>query len=130
MDQFKAWCIEWEIQEVCCQFNQLMQEKIVYVICFENFEFFIKEVEDKLQGYIDWVILLDCENEEMDGLFWVKKWEVSLLKECIVDIDIIYWDVVEKMSVVFMAFNEKNIEFIWQQNKVLALQCELSFCEK
>ena len=130
MDQLKARRTEREIQEARRQLNQLMQEKTAHATRLENFESFIKEAEDKLQGHTDRVTSLDRENEEMDGLLRVKKREVSLLKERIADTDITYRDVAEKMSAASTAFNEKNIEFIRQQNKVSALQRELSFREK
>ena len=59
-----------------------------------------------------------------------KNAEVTLLKDQISNTDVNFRKVAEQLSAASTAFNEKNIQFIKQQNKVSALQRELSFREK
>ncbi len=130
LDKLKARRTDRQIQEERRNLNALMQKKTALSTRLENFESFIREAEEKLKGHTSRITELDRENEDMDGLLRVKKREVGLLKEHIADTDITYREVAEQMSAASTAFNEKNIEFIRQQNKVSALQRELSFREK
>ena len=119
-----------QIQEARNALNQVAQEKTAFSTRLENFESFIKEAEDKLKLQSERAERLTTENEEIDSQLKLKKKEISLLKERIADTDVTYREVAEQMSNASSAYNEQNIQFIRQQNKVSSLQRELSFREK
>ncbi|NBC05970.1 MAG: chromosome segregation protein SMC [Bacteroidetes bacterium] len=119
-----------QIQEARNALNQVAQEKTAFSTRLENFESFIKEAEDKLKVQSERAERLTAENEEIDSQLKLKKKEISLLKERIADTDVTYREVAEQMSNASSAYNEQNIQFIRQQNKVSSLQRELSFREK
>lgn len=109
--------------------NQLLQEKVGFTTRRENFETFIKGVNDKRSG-------LEASNEKL--VTQIKKIEeelaekmdlVSSIKEQISNMDGSFRDVAEQLSQASSHFNERNINFIRQQNKVGALQRELVFRE-
>ena len=119
-----------QIQEARNALNQVAQEKTAFSTRLENFESFIKEAEDKRKVQSERAEHLTTENEEIDSQLKLKKKEISLLKERIADTDVTYREVAEQMSNASSAYNEQNIQFIRQQNKVSSLQRELSFREK
>jgi chromosome segregation protein len=130
IEQLKKQRITTQIQQARNTLNQVAQEKTAFSTRLENFESFIKEAEDKLKLQSERAERLTAENEEIDGQLKLKKKEISLLKERIADTDVTYREVAEQMSNASTAYNEQNIQFIRQQNKVSSLQRELSFREK
>lgn len=130
IEKLKKQRIPAQIQEARSALNRVAQEKTAFATRLENFESFIKEAEEKLKVQSERAERLTVENEEIDGHLKLKKKEVSLLKERIADTDVTYRDVAEQMSTASSAYNEQNIQFIRQQNKVSSLQRELSFREK
>mgnify|MGYP000117192378 FL=1 len=109
--------------------NQLLQEKVGFTTRRENFESFIQGVNDKRTQ-------LEASNEKL--ITQIKKIEedlaekmdlVSSIKEQISNMDGSFRDVAEQLSQASTHFNERNINFIRQQNKVGALQRELVFRE-
>lgn len=109
--------------------NQLLQEKVGFTTRRENFESFIQGVNDKRTQ-------LETSNEKL--VTQIKKIEeelaekmdlVSSIKEQISNMDGSFRDVAEQLSQASTHFNERNINFIRQQNKVGALQRELVFRE-
>ncbi len=130
IEQLKKQRSEGRIQQGRNALNQVMQEKTAFSTRLENFESFIREAEDKLNAQTERATRLEAENEEIDGQLRLKNKEIGLLKNRIADTDVSYREVAEQMSAASTAFNEKNIQFIKQQNKVSSLQRELSFREK
>lgn len=130
IEKLKAQRTPANIQQQQGAFNQIMQEKTALATRLENFEVFLKEVEDKLKTETSQASKLQRDNAAIDEQLEEKKREVSALKARIADTDISYREVAEQMSMVSTAYNDKNIAFIRQQNKVSALQRELSFREK
>ena len=109
--------------------NQLLQEKVGFTTRRENFESFIQGVNDKRTQ-------LEASNEKL--ITQIKKIEedlaekmdlVSSIKEQISNMDGSFRDVAEQLSQASTHFNERDINFIRQQNKVGALQRELVFRE-
>lgn len=130
IEQLKGRRGQAKIQEQRNRLNQVMQEKTAFSTRLENFESFIQEAEEKRRVQADRADRLQRENEAIDGQLKLKKQEISLLKERIADTDVTYREVAEQLSEASSAYNEKNIQFIRQQNKVASLQRELSFREK
>ncbi|HQU58248.1 MAG TPA: AAA family ATPase, partial [Saprospiraceae bacterium] len=73
---------------------------------------------------------LEEADEGIERQLKEKNREIAAVKDRIANADINYRQVAEEMSNASSAFNEKNIQFIRQQNKVSALQRELGFREK
>jgi len=130
IEQLKGRRGQAKIQEQRNRLNQVMQEKTAFSTRLENFESFIQEAEEKRRIQADRADRLQSENEAIDGQLKLKKQEISLLKERIADTDVTYREVAEQLSEASSAYNDKNIQFIRQQNKVASLQRELSFREK
>lgn len=110
--------------------NKLAQEKVSLMARLESFSTYIKEADSKKsdgQGRID---ELKKKNEEIEKNLSAKVNTVKTAKEKISNTDGSFRLVAEELSKASTAFNEKNIEFIRQQNKVSSFQRELSFREK
>jgi chromosome segregation protein len=130
IENLKAQRTPAEIQSMRNELNQLLQEKASQSARLENFESFIKEAvsnQESMQGRID---ALQSQNETIETQLVEKKAQVAEIKDRIANTDVSYRQVAEELSAASTAFNERNIQFIQQQNKVGALQRELSFREK
>ncbi|MCB9290453.1 MAG: chromosome segregation protein SMC [Lewinellaceae bacterium] len=119
-----------QIQEEQGMLNRLMQEKAALSTRLENFESFIREADEKREMLQKAVSKLEEANTRIEAALKEKNREVAGIKEEIANTDVNYRQVAEELSGASSAFNEKNIEFIRQQNKVSSLQRELSFREK
>lgn len=110
--------------------NQLEREKVSHSTKLENFQTFIKQVDERKQGF---QVQIDALKNEIKGFDTVLSDQTALVnaaKERISNTDGSFRDAAEKLSAASTAYNEKNIAFIRQQNKVTSLQRELSFREK
>lgn len=110
--------------------HKLEQEKVFFTTRLENFTTFIQEVDDKEQNFKrkinelqDKILTYNIELSE-------KQIQLSSLKSQMNDADTNYRDIAEQVTQFSQAFNEKNIEYIRQQNKVSTLQREAGFKEK
>jgi chromosome segregation protein len=119
-----------EIRMLQQQLNHVSQTKAGFVARLDNFENFIREAEGKSKETYERIKELKAANEEIEGFLRQKKHELELAREKILNTDGFFSDVAEKLSQASSAFNESNIEFIKQQNKVSSIQRELAFREK
>ena len=109
--------------------NRMDQEKVSLMTRLENFENFIRDADSKkMQSEVS-INRLGQVNEEIDRELAAKREEVEAAKAQISDTDGSFRQVADALSVASTDFNQKNIEFIRQQNKVTTLQRELSFRE-
>ena len=109
--------------------NQLAQQKVSLMTRLENFETFLRDVNQKKDQADLQILTLERTNKEIDKDLLDKKALAEQAKEKISNTDSSYRKVAEELSLASTAFNEKNIEFIRQQNKVTTIQRELSFRE-
>ncbi len=130
LGQLKAQQGSLKIQQEQRMLNQVLQEKTAIAARLDNFESFLAEAQERLQAQGRQMEELQADNEDIDGQLRLKRFELSQVKARIADTDVSYRDVAEQLSAAATAFNEKNISFIKQQNKVSALQRELSFRER
>ncbi|MCO6479424.1 MAG: chromosome segregation protein SMC [Phaeodactylibacter sp.] len=130
IESLKAQRTPAQIQQEQASLNRLMQEKAALATRLENFESFIKEADDKRAAIERAVKKLEEANTGIEAALKEKNKEVSGVKEQIANTDVNYRQVAEELSEASSAYNNKNIEFIRQQNKVSSLQRELSFREK
>ncbi len=130
LERLKAQKTNTEIQQERHQLNQLMQQKVSLLTRLENFESFIKETDEKRENIENNIRQLEQANEKIEQQLIEKLDIVKDIKEQISNTDGSYRQVAEEMSQASSEYNDKNISFIRQQNKVTALQRELAFREK
>jgi len=119
-----------QIQQQKSDLNRLSQEKVSLQTRLENFESFIREVHHKQEQIQERIGVLERSIAEIDEKLSGKQQLLAEAKQRISNTDGTYRKVAEQLSEASTAFNNKNIAFIQQQNKVTALQRELSFREK
>ena len=112
------------------ELNKINQERVSVDTRLENFEQFIQEVESRQSEAREKITALNEQNLQIEKDLTEKEQAVLLAKSKIADTDTAYRDVAEKMSKASATFNEKNIAFIKQQNKVTGIQNDLSYREK
>jgi chromosome segregation protein len=118
------------IHEVRNELNRLVQEKVSLLTRLENFESFIREVDEKRSETEALILSLEASNAGIAGQLADKTGSVEKVQSQISNMDSSYREIAEQLGAASSNFNEKNIEFIRGQNKVVSLQRELSFREK
>ncbi len=119
-----------QIQQQQAVLNRLMQDKAALSTRLENFGAFLKEADEKQARLEAAIGQLNLANAGIEQQLEEKNAEIAALKGKIANTDVNYRQIAEQMSEASTAFNDKNIQFIRQQNKVSTLQRELSFREK
>lgn len=119
-----------EIHQERNALNQLSQERISLATRLENFQTFIAEADAKFQKSSEAIKTLEASNISIDKDLEEKMNIVRGVKDQIANMDGSYREVAEELSTASANFNQKNIAFIQQQNRVGALQRELVFREK
>ncbi|MCB0639724.1 MAG: chromosome segregation protein SMC [Lewinella sp.] len=119
-----------EIHQARQALNQISQQKVSLVTRLENFQSFIDDVAAKDQQLLATIEQREKDNEAIDQQLRAAHQRVEEIKSQMADTDGSYREIADQMSAASAAFNEKNIAFIRQQNRVSALQQELSFREK
>ncbi len=109
--------------------NQLTQQKVSMMTRLENFETFLKETTSKKEEAEAQIALLEKSNKSIEEDLLKNREVAEAAKEKISNTDGTFREVAEKLSAASTAYNEKNIEFIRQQNKVTTIQRELKFKE-
>ena len=109
--------------------NQLDQEKVSLMTRLENFENFLRDINEKKTKGEELKIALEKGNAAIDKELVDSRKLATEAKDKISNTDGSYRKVAEQLSVASAAYNEKNIEFIRQQNKVTTIQRELTLRE-
>lgn len=130
IESLKAERLDQQIQAQQNRLNQLVQERVSFSTRLENFESFIQEVKDKEIKINERIANLQAANAKIEQAIKTKQEEVNQAKEAITNTDGSYRKLADQLSEISTAYNEKNIQFIRQQNKVTTFQKELSFREK
>ncbi|MFK8101116.1 MAG: chromosome segregation protein SMC [Saprospiraceae bacterium] len=118
-----------EIQREREVLNQFSQQKVSFMTRLENFENFLRDVNLKHEDSANIIASLKRANEQIEVDLKARKDIAAQAKAQISDTDDTFRKIADELSVASNAFNEKNIEFIRQQNKVNSIQRELSFRE-
>lgn len=118
------------IQQERNKLHQIVQQKVSLATRLESFDSFIRanvaqqqESEAKISALREAIVGIDSMLTEKEQVLAEAKSNIS-------GTDSSYRQAAEQLSQASAAFNDKNILFIRQQNKVVALQRELSFREK
>ncbi len=109
--------------------NQLDQEKVSLMTRLENFENFLRDIHEKKTRGEELKIALEKANAAIEKELAGSRKSTNDAKEKISNTDGSFRKVADQLSVASATFNEKNIEFIRQQNKVMTIQRELSLRE-
>ena len=118
------------IQDQKQRLNQLAQERVSLETSLNNFEGMVSDIETKNQGLAQRIQELEARNTEMDAEIARNAGLLQAAKQEIEKTDGSFRQIAETLSQASTAFNDKNIHFIRQQNKVASLQRELTFREK
>lgn len=110
--------------------NQISQQKVSLLTRLENFESFVADIRKKDEQLLKDIERLESENNNIDSQLGGAQGRVRQIKEQIANTDGSFQAIASRLSEASTAYNEKNIAFIRQQNRVNTLQQELSFREK
>ncbi len=118
------------IQQERNKLHQIVQEKVSLVTRLESFESFIRANDVQQQEAQAKIDALKQAVAGIDEMLGEKEGVLAEAKARISGADSSFRQAAEQLSNASSAFNDKNIHFIRQQNKVATLQRELSFREK
>jgi len=123
-DQTQALAREREV------FSRLAQEKAGLQARLENIGGFVQNFDLKNAESGKSIADLESSNSAIQQQLSEKNAALERVKERLGSADGSFRDVAEQLSQASAAYNQQNIEFIRQQNKVNAFQQELTFREK
>ena len=110
--------------------NKTKQERVFLQTRLDNFSTFIEEADDKKSTAKEQIKTLYQTTEDIDNQLITRKIDSNAVKDRMSAADGSYRNVADAMTQLSQTYNEKNVEFIRQQNKVSTLQNELSFRER
>jgi len=119
-----------QIQQEQNLLNRISQERVSLAARLESFESYIKDVDARKAQTLERIKGFEEANAEIEKQLDEKMQTADEARKQISNTDGKFRAVAEEMSNASTDFNNKNIEFIKQQNKVSSLQRELSFREK
>lgn len=108
----------------------LQTEKSGLQAKMDNIAMFVQNFDAKAAESGDLIKQLETSNKTLGAQLAENQKAVAAVQERLASADGSFRDVAEQLSQFSQAFNMNNIEFIRQQNKVTALQQELTFREK
>lgn len=109
--------------------NRLSQEKAGMQAKRDNIAAFVANFDAQAGDANQRIAGLTESNALIEKQLAEKNTAAEALRERLTNADGSFRDVAEQLSLASAAFNQKNIEFIRQQNKVTALRQELTFRE-
>ncbi len=107
--------------------NKISGEVIQLRTRVENFQSFIQETETKKTGAQNQIISIEKNDIEVNAALTLARQNAASTQSQMSQMDGSYQLVAQQMSDASAAYNQKNIEFIRQQNKIASLERELSF---
>lgn len=119
-----------EIRKETEQLNRLKREAVSIQTRLENFETYLKEAQVKKEQAERRIKNIETKLLDFDNQLVKKQTERSELADEISKKNSSYRVIADKLNKVSQEFNQQNIAFIKQQNKITALQRELNFREK
>ncbi len=117
------------IREEKNNLNQLQQETIGLQTRLENFETFLRDLQRKKTQSEERIRELETQDADIDVQLTGLRTEYGHTQQQIAKMDSSYRLAAETLSKASTDYNQKNIEFIRQQNKTTALSRELTFRE-
>lgn len=111
-------------------FNQISREKAGLQAKLDNIAAFVANFDAQAGDANQRIQHLSENNRLIDGQLIEKTAAAEALREKLSSVDGSFRDVAEQLSQASAAYNQKNIEFIRQQNKVNSFRQELIFRQK
>jgi chromosome segregation protein len=108
----------------------IQTEKSGYQARLDNIATFVKNFDAQAAESGDLIGKLETSNKTLGTQLAEKQRLVQAVQDRLSSADGSFRDVAEQLSQYSQAYNQQNIEFIRQQNKVSAFQQELAFREK
>lgn len=130
IEQLKTQRDDRKIHQARESLSKVSQERISISSRLENLNNQLKESGDKHKRIEAEIQSLFQKNSEIEEALDEKTKAVEAAKAQISDVDASFKKMSDQLSEASTNFNEKNIAFIRQQNKVSAFQRELNFREK
>ncbi|MEM0993196.1 MAG: chromosome segregation protein SMC [Bacteroidota bacterium] len=121
---------ETSIKTINHKINQLLQKRAAVDSRLENFQSFLQGVESQIQEAEKQIEALKAQNKTLDEQLGERQEAIQSVKSEIAKADGSFQSIAEALSKASTAFNEQNIQYIRQQNRVNSLQQELNFREK
>ncbi|MBN8684569.1 MAG: chromosome segregation protein SMC [Chitinophagales bacterium] len=110
--------------------NQINQEKAGVLARRENIAAYVLNFDAQAGKSTDMIGSLQKSNAEIEISLSEKNKQAEALRERLSNTDGSFREVADQLSLAGQQYNQQNIEFIRQQNKVNTLRQELSFREK
>jgi chromosome segregation protein len=108
----------------------LQSEKSGLQAKMDNIAMFVQNFDAKATESGDLIKQLEASNTSLGVQLATNQKAITAVQDRLSSADGSFRDVAEQLSQFSQAYNQKNIEFIRQQNRVTALQQELTFREK
>lgn len=118
------------IQQKRNELSQIEQQRVSVATRLENYDHFVAEEHKKQAHFRQLIEDLTQSDNLIESRLAGKNSEIAEIKHQIANTDVSYREAAEQLSKASSDFNEKNIAFIRQQNKVSAIQREMNFREK
>lgn len=116
-----------QIQNQYNVLNKNAQEKLGLQLRLDNVETYAKENEAKNSSSGEQIASILDQNTALDGQLAALRTQLDNLRNQVTDSGDTYRQLADELSLTSQAYNEANINFIRQQNKVNTLQQELNF---
>ena len=129
LNGFKSVNFTQKIQALYNDLNKNAQVKLSIKLKIEGVENYAKENEERNVTSQTTLDNLKNENQNLDNQLLTKRNELNILKSDVSNSGDAYRMMADQLSAASGEYNEANINFIRQQNKVSSFQRELSFRE-
>ncbi len=130
LQTFKAQVFEPAIKEASNTQNRLSQARVTLQTKLESLDIFLQETQHKNAAANEKIAVFYESIDNIETQLVDNQDKIQNLKTNVSNKDDFFKNLSDEVTKASTKFNEKNIEFIRQQNKVTALQRELSFREK
>ncbi len=130
LEKVRAQKTEQEIQTTTKTLNQILQKKAALDSTLENFEGFFNGVKARIKEAHQTVAALQAANSQIDQKWQTQQLKVALVKQEMANAEDTFRAIADRLSQASNHFNQQNIAYIKQQNKVNQFQQELAFREK
>lgn len=119
-----------DIKQKSAQVNNLIQQRVGFATRLENIESFVSSFGQKAGESKDFIVHLTAVNKALDEELEVAQEAYQMFKNELQSADDGFREVANALATTSERYNQKNIAFIQQQNRVAALERELAFRKK
>ncbi|PPK86363.1 condensin subunit Smc [Neolewinella xylanilytica] len=127
LSELRAQRTDRDIQAVRRELSQLQQRFAGVQAKVEGFQNFFRDTEAKNERLQTDALALEAGNVDIDRELQELRQRIATLREQVSGTDASYQELSEALSEASARYNQENIAFIQQQNRVQALENELAF---